>query len=49
MFASLFSRLIACVLLCAAAQAHALTAEGARAMAAGDTDERIAALQAAKA
>ena len=32
MFASLFSRLIACVLLCAAAQAHALTAEAARAI-----------------
>ena len=47
MFASLFSRLIACVLLCAAAQAHALTAEAARAMAVGDTDGRIAALQAA--
>ncbi|WP_311224134.1 MULTISPECIES: urea ABC transporter permease subunit UrtB [unclassified Acidovorax] len=47
MFASFFSRLIACVLLCAAAQAQALTAEAARAMAAGDTDERIAALQAA--
>ncbi|MFN7043493.1 MAG: urea ABC transporter permease subunit UrtB, partial [Acidovorax temperans] len=47
MFVSLFSRLIACLLLCAAVQAHALTAEAARAMAAGDTDERIAALQAA--
>ena len=48
MFASLFFRLIACVLLlCAAVQAHALTAEAARAMAAGDTDDRIAALQAA--
>jgi urea transport system permease protein len=47
MFATIFQRLIACVLLCAAAQAHALTAEAARAMAAGDTDDRIAALQAA--
>ena len=47
MLASLFSRLIACLLLVAAAQAHALTAEAARAMAAGDTDNRIAALQAA--
>ncbi len=45
MLLSIFHRLIACLLLCAAAQAHALTAEGARAMAAGDTDERIAALQ----
>ncbi len=45
MFLSFFHRLIACLLLCAAAQAHALTAEAARAMAAGDTDERIAALQ----
>ena len=47
MFATIFHRLIACLLLCAAVQAHALTAEAARAMAAGDTDERIAALQAA--
>ena len=47
MLASLFFRLIACLLLCAAVQAHALTAEAARAMAAGDTDDRIAALQAA--
>ncbi|AVT03507.1 urea ABC transporter permease subunit UrtB [Paracidovorax avenae] len=45
MFLSFFHRLIACLLLCAAAQAQALTAEAARAMAAGDTDERIAALQ----
>jgi urea transport system permease protein len=45
MLASIFSRLIACLLLCAAVQAHALTAEAARAMASGDTDERIAALQ----
>ncbi|RYF38380.1 MAG: urea ABC transporter permease subunit UrtB, partial [Comamonadaceae bacterium] len=47
MFASFFQRLIACLLLVAAVQAHALTAEAARAMAAGDTDERIAALQSA--
>jgi urea transport system permease protein len=47
MFSSLIPRLFACLLLCAAVQAHALTAEAARAMAAGDTDERIAALQAA--
>ena len=47
MFVSIFQRVIACLLLCAAVQAHALTAEAARAMAAGDTDERIAALQAA--
>ncbi|MDT0139405.1 urea ABC transporter permease subunit UrtB [Acidovorax sp. PRC11] len=45
MFSNLLHRLIACLLLCAAVQAHALTAEAARAMAAGDTDERIAALQ----
>ena len=45
MLFSTFHRLVACLLLCAAAQAHALTAEAARAMAAGDTDERIAALQ----
>lgn len=45
MFLSFFHRLIACLLLCAAMQAQALTAEAARAMAAGDTDERIAALQ----
>jgi urea transport system permease protein len=45
MLSSIFSRLIACLLLCAAVQAHALTAEAARAMASGDTDERIAALQ----
>ena len=45
MLFSSFHRLVACLLLCAAAQAHALTAEAARAMAAGDTDERIAALQ----
>ena len=47
MLSSFSSRLIACLLLCAAVSAHALTAEAARAMAAGDTDERIAALQAA--
>jgi len=47
MLLHIFQRLIACVLLCAAAQAHALTAEAARAMAAGDTDDRIAALQTA--
>ena len=47
MFATIFPRVIACLLLCAAAQVHALTAEAARAMAAGDTDDRIAALQAA--
>lgn len=45
MLSSIFSRLIACLLLCAAVQAHALTVEAARAMASGDTDERIAALQ----
>lgn len=44
---SIFSRLIGCLLLCAAMQAQALTADAARAMAVGDTDERIAALQAA--
>ncbi len=49
MFSSLIYRLTACLLLCAAVQAHALTAESAHAMAAGDTDERIAALQAAMA
>ena len=47
MLSSFLLRLIAGVLLCAAVSAHALTAEAARAMAAGDTDERIAALQAA--
>ncbi|MDA8450521.1 urea ABC transporter permease subunit UrtB [Acidovorax sp. NCPPB 3859] len=45
MSTTFFYRLIACLLLCAAMQAQALTAEAARAMAAGDTDERIAALQ----
>ncbi|RYF19959.1 MAG: urea ABC transporter permease subunit UrtB, partial [Comamonadaceae bacterium] len=45
MISSFISRLIACLLLCTVVQAHALTAEAARAMAAGDTDERIAALQ----
>ncbi|MGP1685392.1 MAG: urea ABC transporter permease subunit UrtB, partial [Giesbergeria sp.] len=37
----------ACLLLCAAWQAHALTLDAARAMSAGDTDARIAAVQAA--
>ena len=45
MLLSFFHRLIACLLLCVAMQAQALTVEAARAMAAGDTDERIAALQ----
>ncbi|ADX47284.1 urea ABC transporter, permease protein UrtB [Paracidovorax avenae ATCC 19860] len=45
MSTTFFHRLIACLLLCAAMQAQALTADAARAMAAGDTDERIAALQ----
>ncbi|GKS94123.1 urea ABC transporter permease subunit UrtB [Acidovorax sp. SUPP2825] len=45
MFPTFFHRLIACLLLCAAVQAHALTPQAARAMAAGETDERIAALQ----
>ncbi|MDP3247364.1 MAG: urea ABC transporter permease subunit UrtB [Polaromonas sp.] len=45
MLSSIFSRLIACVLLCATAQAHALTAEQALAMAAGDTDDRVDAVQ----
>ncbi|MDA8443927.1 urea ABC transporter permease subunit UrtB [Paracidovorax valerianellae] len=45
MFPNFFHRLIACLLLCAAVQAHALTPQAARAMAAGETDERIAALQ----
>ena len=46
MLFSSFHRLVGCLLLlCAAVQAHALTAEAARAMAVGDTDERIAALQ----
>ncbi|WP_345063691.1 urea ABC transporter permease subunit UrtB [Acidovorax lacteus] len=47
MLATILQRLTACLLLCAAVQAHALTAEAARAMVTGDTDERIAALQAA--
>ncbi|GKS85661.1 urea ABC transporter permease subunit UrtB [Acidovorax sp. SUPP1855] len=45
MLPTFFHRLIACLLLCAAVQAHALTPQAARAMAAGETDERIAALQ----
>ena len=45
MYSSFFSRLIACLLLCATVQAHALTAEQALAMAAGDTDDRVAAVQ----
>ena len=46
----IFYRWFVCLLLwCAAVQAHALTPEAARAMAAGDTDERIAALQRATA
>jgi len=45
MFPTFFHRLIACLLLCAAVQAHALTPQAALAMAAGETDERIAALQ----
>ena len=49
MFQSFIQRLLACLLLCAAAQAHALSPEQAHAMAAGDTDERIAALRAAMA
>ncbi|WCM87166.1 urea ABC transporter permease subunit UrtB [Acidovorax sp. NCPPB 3576] len=49
MFPTFFHRLIACLLLCVAVQAHALTPQAARAMAAGETDERIAALQQATA
>ena len=45
MHSSFFSRLIACLLLCAAVQAHALTAEQALAMAAGETDDRVVAVQ----
>ncbi|PTT17996.1 urea ABC transporter permease subunit UrtB [Acidovorax sp. HMWF029] len=45
MHSSIFSRLIACALLCATAQAYALTAEQALAMAAGETDDRVAAVQ----
>ena len=45
MYSSFFSRLVACLLLCAAVQAHALTAEQALAMAAGETDDRVAAVQ----
>jgi len=42
---SFLSRLIVCLLLYATAQAQALTAEQALAMAAGDTDDRVAAVQ----
>ena len=42
---SFVSRLIVCLLLYATAQAQALTAEQALAMAAGDTDDRVAAVQ----
>ncbi len=45
MHSSFFSRLIACLLLCATVQAHALTTEQALAMAAGETDDRVAAVQ----
>ena len=46
---SFIYRLIASVLLCATAQAYALTAEQALAMASGETDDRVAALQQAAA
>ena len=42
---SFIHRLFVCLLLYATAQAHALTADQALAMAAGDTDDRVAALQ----
>ena len=42
---SFIPRLFVCLLLYATAQAHALTAEQALAMAAGDTDDRVAAVQ----
>ncbi|MFN3377030.1 MAG: urea ABC transporter permease subunit UrtB [Burkholderiaceae bacterium] len=45
MLATIFQRLTACLLLCAAVQAHALTAAQALAMAAGDTDDRVAAVR----
>ena len=45
MYPSFFSRLLACFLLCATVHAHALTAEQAMAMAAGETDDRVAAVQ----
>ncbi|WP_026434652.1 urea ABC transporter permease subunit UrtB [Acidovorax sp. JHL-9] len=45
MYSSFFSRLIACLLLWVTVQAHALTAEQALAMAAGETDDRVAAVQ----
>ncbi len=46
---SFLSRVLTCLLLYASAQAHALTAEQALAMASGETDDRIAALQQAAA
>lgn len=42
---SLLSRIFAFLVLCASAQAYALTAEQALAMAAGETDDRVAAVQ----
>ena len=45
MLSSLFSWLLACILLCATVQANALTAEQALAMASGETDDRVAAVQ----
>ncbi|MDR6766447.1 urea transport system permease protein [Acidovorax delafieldii] len=42
---SFIPRLFVCLLLYATAQAHALTAEQALAMAAGDADDRVAAVQ----
>ena len=42
---SFIPRLFVCLLLYATAQAHALTAEQTLAMAAGDTDDRVAAVQ----
>ena len=41
MHSSFFSRLIACLLLCATVQAHALTTEQALAMAAGELDVTV--------
>ncbi|WP_295856189.1 urea ABC transporter permease subunit UrtB [uncultured Xylophilus sp.] len=49
MSTSIFRRALACLLLIAAGQAHALTPDAALAMASGDTDDRIAALQKATA
>ncbi|PIF25206.1 amino acid/amide ABC transporter membrane protein 1 (HAAT family) [Acidovorax sp. 56] len=46
---SFIPRIFACLLLYASAQAYALTAEQALAMASGETDDRIAALQQAAA